>query len=196
MYPVRLLLRGPGGRQAVLRVFKALLSSHPMTFSGYGNPYQLSFGKAEVESLGEQRYAVTAEVTVRDLASAWVARQAFFLGAFRRDTDGFVAQVYIGVVSWEAAEFELGFFAGVDRQGQGYVTEAARAALGWAFTHLGAHRFRLECEDTNARSRAVAERCGMVREGHLRENKRQPDGSWSGTLLYGLLRREAGAAEQ
>ncbi len=60
-YPVRLVLRGPGGRQAVLRALKALFASHPMTFSGYGNPYQLWFGKSEVESLGDQRYAVTVE---------------------------------------------------------------------------------------------------------------------------------------
>ncbi len=61
VYPVRRVLRGPGGRQGVLRALKALLTSHPMTFSGYGNPYQLWFGKPEVESLGEQRYAVTVQ---------------------------------------------------------------------------------------------------------------------------------------
>lgn len=61
VYPVRMVLRGPGGRQEVLRALKALLVSHPMTFSGYGNPYQLWFGKPEVESLGDQRYAVTVE---------------------------------------------------------------------------------------------------------------------------------------
>ncbi len=61
VYPVRMVLRGPGGRQEVLRALKALLASHPMTFSGYGNPYQLWCGKPEVESLGDQRYAVTVE---------------------------------------------------------------------------------------------------------------------------------------
>ena len=60
-YPVRMVLRGPGGRQGVLRALKALFASHPMTFSGYGNPYQLWFGKPEIESLGDQRYAVTVE---------------------------------------------------------------------------------------------------------------------------------------
>jgi len=30
----------------------------------------------------------------------------------------------------------------------------------------------------------------MVREGHIRENKRNADGSISGTLHYGLLRSE------
>ncbi len=60
-YPVRLVLRGPGGRQGVQRALKALFASHPLTFSGFGNPYQLWFGRPEVESLGEQRYGVMVE---------------------------------------------------------------------------------------------------------------------------------------
>jgi hypothetical protein len=60
-YPVRMVLRGPGGQQGVLRALKVMFASHPMTFSGYGNPYQLWFGKPEVETLGDGRYAVTVE---------------------------------------------------------------------------------------------------------------------------------------
>jgi RimJ/RimL family protein N-acetyltransferase len=131
-----------------------------------------------------------AEVLMREFAAAWVARERFFLGAFDRRTETFVAQIYIGPVNWELPEFELGYFADVAHEGQGYVTEAARAALGFIFTHLHAHRVRLGCNDTNTRSYGVAERCGMVREGHLRENKRHADGSLSGTLYYGLLRAE------
>lgn len=131
-----------------------------------------------------------AEVVVRDFAAAWIARNAFFMGAFRRDTQAFVAQVYVGAVNWDLPEFELGFFANVAHEGQGYVTEAASGALGFIFDYLQARRVRLECDDTNVRSYRVAERCGMIREGHLRANKRNPDGSISGTLLYGLLREE------
>jgi RimJ/RimL family protein N-acetyltransferase len=36
----------------------------------------------------------------------------------------------------------------------------------------------------------VAERCGMVREGKLRENKRNPDGTYSNSLIFGLLKSE------
>jgi hypothetical protein len=57
-YTAQIVLRGPGGQQGVRRALKALLSSHPMTFSGYGNPYQLWFGTPEIESLGDKRYAV------------------------------------------------------------------------------------------------------------------------------------------
>ncbi|MGD8793381.1 MAG: GNAT family protein [Anaerolineae bacterium] len=131
-----------------------------------------------------------AEVVVRELHAEWQVRGCFFLGAFDRDKDEFVAQVYIGPVNWDLPEFEIGFFVDKDHEGQGYVTEAVRATMGFIFEHLRAHRVRMECDDTNERSWRVAERCGLVREGHVRENRKNSDGTLSGTLYYGLLRRE------
>jgi ribosomal-protein-alanine N-acetyltransferase len=137
-----------------------------------------------------------AEVLVRELAAEWMARNCFFMGAFDRETDEFVAQVYVGPVNWDVPEFEIGFFVDKDHEGRRYVTEAVRAAMGFIFRHLQAHRVRLECDDTNVRSRWVAERCGMVLEGHIRENKRNVDGTLSGTLHFGLLRREFEALDK
>jgi len=135
-----------------------------------------------------------AENLVRQLAATWTARDAFFMGAFLTRAREFVAQVYVGVSSWDLPEFEIGYFADVDHQGNGYVTEAVNGALGFVFGPLGAHRVRLECDDTNLRSLRVAERCGFVREGHIRQNHRHADGSVSGTLHFGLLRAERTSA--
>jgi ribosomal-protein-alanine N-acetyltransferase len=137
-----------------------------------------------------------AEIVVRELAAAWGARSSFFMGAFDKETDEFVAQLYIGPVNWALPEFEIGFFVDKDHEGQGYVTEAVRAAMEFLFEHLGAHRVRMECDDTNERSRRVAERCGLVKEGHVRENKRNVDGTLSGTLHFGLLKREFEAIDK
>jgi aminoglycoside 6'-N-acetyltransferase len=131
-----------------------------------------------------------AEGVVRGFARHWTARTAFYMGAFRQDTQEFVAQIYIGVVNWDLPEFEIGYFADLEHEGKGYVTEAAKRALCFAFEHLKAHRVRLACDDTNSRSYRVAERCGMIKEGHVRENKKHADGSLSGTLHYSLLRSE------
>jgi hypothetical protein len=60
-YSVRMVLCGPGGQQGVRRALQPLFSSHPTTFSGYGNPYQLWCGKPEIEPLGDRRYAVRVE---------------------------------------------------------------------------------------------------------------------------------------
>lgn len=60
-YPLRLVLRGRGGMAAVKAAIKPLFAKRCTTFSGFGTPYQLWFGKPEVESLGDGSYAVTAE---------------------------------------------------------------------------------------------------------------------------------------
>jgi ribosomal-protein-alanine N-acetyltransferase len=134
-----------------------------------------------------------ADLVLRDFVAGWTLRKALYLGAFRKDNQEFVAQIYIGVVNWDLPEFELGYFADLDHQGKGFVTEAAKGAMRFIFEDLGAHRVRLECDDTNERSFRVAERCGMIREGHIRENQKHADGSVSGTLLYGLLKQEYSA---
>jgi RimJ/RimL family protein N-acetyltransferase len=78
----------------------------------------------------------------------------------------------------------------VDHEGQGYVTEAVKGTLGILFGQLQAHRVRLACNETNLRSIRVAERCDMTREGILRENKLNTDGTYSNSLIYGLLKSE------
>jgi ribosomal-protein-alanine N-acetyltransferase len=135
-----------------------------------------------------------AEIAVREMQADFIARNCFFFGAFEQNQ--FVAQIYIGVVSWELPEFEIGYFVDREHEGQGYVSEAVSGtdlrggALRFTFEHLQAQRVRIECNDTNLRSIRVAERCGFTREAHFRENKRNPDGSLSGTMIYGLLRKE------
>ena len=59
-YAVEMVLRGPGGQAALQRALRPLFGARPVTFSAYGNPYQLWAGKPEIESLGEQRYRVSA----------------------------------------------------------------------------------------------------------------------------------------
>jgi aminoglycoside 6'-N-acetyltransferase len=131
-----------------------------------------------------------AETLVRELAADWQAGNCFFMGIFDRADDTFLGQVYVGPISRTLPEYAIGFFADVDHEGRGYVTEAVRAAIAFVFEHLDAQRVRMECDDTNIRSVGVAERCGLRREGHLRENKRHPDGTFTGTLYFGMLRSE------
>lgn len=131
-----------------------------------------------------------AEELVQDLANEWSKRTCFFIGAFDKKTGEFVAQVYVGPVDWRLPEFQIGYFVDVDHEGKGYVTEAVKATLRIIFDQFHAHRVHLACNETNLRSIRVAERCNMTREGYLRENKRNPDGTYSSSLIYGLLSNE------
>jgi RimJ/RimL family protein N-acetyltransferase len=131
-----------------------------------------------------------AERLIHELSDAWVNRSSFFIGAFDKHSNEFVAQVYVGPVDWKLPEFQIGYFADVEYEGKGYVTEAVKATMGILFKQLGAHRVQLACDVTNKRSIQVAERCHMKREGTLRENRRHPDGTYSSSFIYGLLEQE------
>ena len=131
-----------------------------------------------------------AEIVVREMHAAWQSREYFMLGAFERSRGEFAAQVYVGPVDWETPEFEIGYIADAAHEGQGYVSEAVKAALALIFTYFEAHRVRIRCDDANVRSWRVAERCGFTLEGKLRENRRNPDGSFSTERVYGLLRSD------
>ena len=131
-----------------------------------------------------------AEALVIELAEAWNKGSHFFIGVFGQETGEFVAQIYVAPLDRHLPEFQIGYFADVDHEGQGYVTEGVRATLEVLFSQLHAHRVRLECDETNLRSIRVAERCAMTREGYLRQNRRGPDGSYHGSYIYGLLASE------
>jgi RimJ/RimL family protein N-acetyltransferase len=134
--------------------------------------------------------AEEAENAIQGMLGDWAAGNCFFLGAFEKDSGEFAAQIYIGATNWDIPEFEVGYIADQDHEGKGYVTEALKGCLVFLFKNLKAERVWLECDDTNLRSRRVAERSGFTLEAHFRQNKLHPNGSTSGTVVYGLLREE------
>jgi RimJ/RimL family protein N-acetyltransferase len=149
---------------------------------------------------GNPALAVTtpeeAEILVREFAASWAARNAFFWGVWEKATGALVAQIFLGVISWELPEFVVGYFVDKDHEGRGYVTEAVNATLRMTFEVLNARRVRLECNEMNERSVRVAERCGFVREGYIRQTHAhilRADGTFSGDYVYGLLKEEFAA---
>lgn len=61
-------------------------------------------------------------------------------------------------------EKELGWFLYEGHEGRGYALEAARALRDWAFAERGLPTLVSYCDPANARSIAVAERLGGVRD--------------------------------
>jgi len=148
---------------------------------------------AEFESgniLLQLKDEIHAEAVVRELAADWVARNCFFLGIFEKMAGNWAGQVYVGPTDWELPAFTIGYMADVDHEGKGYISEAVTAVLAMLFTDLNTHRVTSDCNENNRRSWRLLERCGFKREGHLRENKRNADGSLHGDYLYALLRQE------
>jgi ribosomal-protein-alanine N-acetyltransferase len=79
----------------------------------------------------------------------------------------FIGYVGLYVISFEAhfaPGVEIGWRLAADQWGKGYATEGALAALEYAFGSLGLAEVVSFTVPGNARSRAVMERIGMVRD--------------------------------
>jgi len=95
----------------------------------------------------------------------------------------------IGIQSVTNGSADLGYTLRRDAWGQGYGTELARALLEFGFRELGLHRIWATTDTENIASQRVLEKCGMRREGLLRENL-LVRGAWRSSLLYSVLAHE------
>lgn len=84
---------------------------------------------------------------------------------------------------------EIGYWIDGASEGRGIITRACRRVMAFAFEELELHRIELCAAVGNTRSRAVAERLGMVQEGVAREGGRGGEG-YVDLVLYGILRDE------
>ncbi|MBO4798630.1 MAG: GNAT family N-acetyltransferase [Candidatus Methanomethylophilaceae archaeon] len=64
---------------------------------------------------------------------------------------------------------EIGYVLNPDFWGQGLMSEAVTAVLGFGFERLGLHRIEAKFMQENVRSRRVLEKCGMTYEGTHRD---------------------------
>jgi [ribosomal protein S5]-alanine N-acetyltransferase len=84
---------------------------------------------------------------------------------------------------------ELGFWVAVERWGQGYATEAARAVIGFGFEQLGLNRIYAHHMVRNPASGRVLAKLGMKPEGLLRQRVRKW-GIFEDVVPMALLREE------
>jgi RimJ/RimL family protein N-acetyltransferase len=84
----------------------------------------------------------------------------------------------------EARTLELGYVVAPAARGRGVATETLRLLTDWSFSERGILRVELFISAENEASKAVATRCGYVREGALRsayfkEGLREDTEIWS-----------------
>ena len=128
------------------------------------------------ESETHARTARAAFLTRADLSMLMVLRDGTVIGG-----------TGLHRMNWAVPQFEIGYWVRRTHEGQGYVSETVRALSRFALVTLGAQRVEIHCSHRNVRSQRVAERCGYVLEGRLRNRLREPDGELRDTLIYSLV---------
>ena len=117
---------------------------------------------------------------------------SFFI--FRLGDNALVGGVTLGNVRRGVAQAgTLGYWVGRPFARQGYMTDALKATIAFAFQTLQLHRLEAACLPSNEASRGVLEKLGFRQEGYARKYLRI-NGDWHDHLLYSLLVEEAGYA--
>ena len=84
---------------------------------------------------------------------------------------------------------EVGYSLSRDFWNRGIMTEALRAVIGHGFGNMNLNRIEAQHETGNPASGAVMRKCGMQREGTLRQ-RLYNKGRYVDVELYAILRRD------
>ena len=87
---------------------------------------------------------------------------------------------------------EMGYSLAKESWGRGYMTEAARAVIDYAFEELDLVVLAICTGPENKRSQRVIEKCGFKFEGIQRKGYHIYDGTDRDNLVYSMLREEWG----
>jgi ribosomal-protein-alanine N-acetyltransferase len=93
------------------------------------------------------------------------------------------------IVRGAAHACNLGYALAADAQGRGYMLEAVRGAVVYAFGPLGLHRVAADYMPRNRRSAAVLRQAGFVVEGYARDFL-LIDGRWEDHVLTAITNPE------
>lgn len=132
---------------------------------------------------GEQSVE-SSETFCRNAHANFLARRDLPFLIFSRSSGELLGATGLHRPNWETPKLEVGYWRRSSASGHGLISEAVAALVHYAFAQAHAVRVELITDSKNTKSRRVAERCGFVLEGTLRNERRAPDGSLRNTCLY------------
>ena len=143
-------------------------------------PWEPTWGADEL-SRGSYRYKL------RRYAEDARDDKAYALFVVREDDGALVGGVTLSHVRRGVAQTgSLGYWAGEEFAGKGYITAAVRAAVRYAFEELDLHRVEAACQPDNTASRRVLEKAGFTHEGAAKAYLKI-NGAWRDHVLFGLV---------
>lgn len=124
---------------------------------------------------------------LREIHEGFERRALFQWGIARRTDDALMGTATLFNLDLGNRRTEIGYALGRAYWGNGYMQEALRALLAYAFEVLDLHRIEADVDPRNAASIRTLERLGFQREGFLRE-RWHVNGEIQDAFFYGLLR--------
>ena len=126
---------------------------------------------------------------VADIHESFRRKAMMKWGIARQSDDQVIGTTTLFNLDLNHRRGEIGY--GLDRAewGKGYMQEALRALLEYAFNTLHLHRIEADVDPRNTGSIRTVQKLGFQQEGYLRE-RWQVEGEIQDALFFGLLRPE------
>ncbi|PSR54343.1 N-acetyltransferase [Adhaeribacter arboris] len=116
-----------------------------------------------------------AEYFVRQMRADWQFKKVFEFGIWRLDTKQYIGDIALKNLEKRVPKAEIGYYLDAAAEGKGYASEALRAVIVFGFDTMGVNKIFIKMPVQNQRSYRLAERCGFIREGLLRQDFRSDE---------------------
>lgn len=108
-------------------------------------------------------------IFIRNAIAQWQLRETLnMLIVDKNNPQKVIGAVGFRTINWTIPKMEIGYWLRTSMTGKGLMTEAVNALTRYGFKELGAHRIEIRCEETNTKSRAIAQRLGFSQEAILK----------------------------
>jgi precorrin-6A synthase (deacetylating) len=160
----------------------------PVVLAEHNNPEQLRWSLTGAEATEAQARAIAAAAPVE-----WVrgpGARFVIVDVASGARAGLIAALRIGPPDVAM----IGYGIVPDFRGRGFTTRALVLLAQWVFATTSVNRLELGHKDGNDASGRAAVKAGFVREGRMAGRLRNPDGTFSDEIGYGLVRPRPPAA--
>ena len=124
-------------------------------------------------------------IYLKNLQENWLQDKGGKLGIWQDTT--LVGMVMIKNIDWSIPKCELAYFVGAEFSRKGYATEAIQAVLKYCFEDLNFLKVFIRVIATNTASLGLAEKCGFIREGFLKNEYRTGSKNLVDLVYFGIF---------
>ncbi len=117
----------------------------------------------------------------------YAARERISFAMVLKSTGEFIGSCGFHHILLKYHSIRIGYLLIPSQWGKGYMTEAVREMIRFAFDEMGMHRVEATCDYDNIRSARVMERCGMTLEGVFRDHEVR-QGKFVSTKSYAIIK--------
>ena len=176
----------------VLTTDRLIIRDHrPTDLEAYhalvSNPAVMCRHSTPTRDLEHSRVRLWEAIEQNNLA----ARKLYFFGIEERLTARYMGSIgyTVDTVTPPGKLAAVGYFIDIPDRGKGYISEALRAVVRFAFEEDDVCRFEAGCLKENAASRRVLEKCGFIQEAEFKAYQWH-EGLLKDRVQYRLLRAE------